>query len=209
LAAALAAEKSGKRVEVTDAKSENGQTWANPDGTFTSSMASGPVRFKKSSGDWQDIDLTARVAADGSITATAAERAVTLPGTSAGGVSIPTAAGPVVITHPGASSVTPRIDGSVVTYPGAVGGKDLIAQLLVHGVEETVVLDDSTEGPSYTTSFTLPVGVQARDGANGVDFTDATGTSLGRFGGGVAFDAAGAETVVATAITGQSGRVAT
>ena len=207
--ATVLAAKSSRRVEILSERTESSKSFANPDGSKTSELASGPVRFKDSKGDWREIDLTAVQSADGSVTAAVAEKAVTLPPTAAGVVRVPTSEGAVTITHPGAADVGPVLDGSKVTYPGAVGGRDLIQQLLVSGVEETVVLDSSAEGNSYTTQFTLPAGATTRAIAGGVEFVSAQGNALGRFGGGLAFDAAGADAAVATTLVSQNGRVAT
>lgn len=203
------AKRSGKRVEVLGKRTESAQLFANPDGSETAVMATGPVRFRDGKGAWHDIDLTTRASADGSVTATAAEQAATLPSTAAGGVTVPSSAGPITITHPGAAAVAPVLSGSTVTYPGAVGGRDLVQQLLVHGVEETVVLASAGDSPSYTTAFTLPAGVTASARAGGVEFTDGQGRALGHFGEGLAFDDAGAHAAVQSTLVGQVGRTAT
>ena len=55
--AQLKARTSQTRVEVMGARTESVQTFANPDGSFTTEMADGPVRVKQDDGSWKDLDL--------------------------------------------------------------------------------------------------------------------------------------------------------
>ncbi|MEU8614571.1 hypothetical protein AB0C29_41955 [Actinoplanes sp. NPDC048791] len=68
--ARVLARLSGKRVEALSERSESTTTWANPDGSLTSDLAAGPVRFRRA-GDWVDVDLTLRREADGTVAAKA------------------------------------------------------------------------------------------------------------------------------------------
>ena len=196
--AADAARRTGHRVEVLDARSETSQTWANPDGTRSTSLSAVPVRFRVAGGAWRDIDLTAVAAASG-IAAVSAQRPTVLPVDASGAIGVPSDAGAVLISHPGAAGAA-VLAGSSVTYPHAVQGRDLVEQLLVHGVEETAQLASVTDGGSYDTVFTVPTGVTAVNFAGGVAFTDAAGKTVGSFGGGLASDAAHAEAPVTATV---------
>ncbi|MGH9150839.1 MAG: phospholipase A2 [Acidimicrobiales bacterium] len=80
--------------------------------------------------------------------------------------------------------------GDVVRYRRAVpGGRDLELQPTPDGFKETVLLADPAGGATYMDRFELPAGVGARQGAEGVEFVDATGAVVATFGGGFAFDA--------------------
>ena len=54
-AAMMAAQRQGSKVLVTDETTPTQQTWANPDGTYSSQITTAPVRYK-TGGSWTDID---------------------------------------------------------------------------------------------------------------------------------------------------------
>src|SRR3954464_4427968 len=56
--AAGAAQAPGPAVEVLAGRTAESQTFANPDGTFTTKSYSGPVRAQDAKGAWHDIDTT-------------------------------------------------------------------------------------------------------------------------------------------------------
>ncbi|WP_147376201.1 hypothetical protein [Micromonospora radicis] len=66
MSARVLARLSGKRVEALSERDESATTWVNPDGSLTSELSSGPIRFQRD-GKWVDVDLTLEPAADGSI----------------------------------------------------------------------------------------------------------------------------------------------
>ncbi|HVM01160.1 MAG TPA: DNRLRE domain-containing protein, partial [Acidimicrobiales bacterium] len=72
------------------------------------------------------------------------------------------------------------------------------------GFKETVVLPDAASPPTYLDRFVLPAGMGARQGADGVEFTDASGAVVASFGGGFAFaadfPAGGADTTAPVAV---------
>jgi hypothetical protein len=47
VSARVLARSSGQRVEVLELRSETDTTWVNPDGTFTTDVAAGPIRVRK------------------------------------------------------------------------------------------------------------------------------------------------------------------
>src|SRR6266540_1310318 len=63
--ALAAANRFGTRIEVAGRRSETGQLFANPDGTFTVEQHSAPVRVRRADGSWTAVDTTLRRAADG------------------------------------------------------------------------------------------------------------------------------------------------
>ena len=207
--ALAAARASGHRVEITDEHTESGQTWANPDGSRTSALSAVPRFFRDAQGVWQDVDLTATVQGDGSIAPAATGRPVSIPARADGALHLWTSAGTVTVTHPGASAVAGSVAGSVVTYPGALGGADLVEQFLIGGVEESVVLPTASTPRSYTAVLTMPAGVNVSNAGGGVEFRDGAGALLGGFGGGRAFDAAGAEAAVTVSVAAQVGQAVT
>lgn len=61
-AASAQARSSRQRVEVLDRRSEPEQVFANPDGAFSSTIASRPVRVRRPDGSWVRVDTTLRLA---------------------------------------------------------------------------------------------------------------------------------------------------
>ncbi|MGW1876695.1 hypothetical protein [Streptomyces sp. NPDC001975] len=62
--ARVAARLSGTRVEALSERTETSTTWVNKDGSLTTEMAAGPVRFMRD-GQWVDVDVELREAGSG------------------------------------------------------------------------------------------------------------------------------------------------
>ena len=78
--ALLTARVQGSRVEILSERTETSSTYANPDGTLTTELSSGPIRFRDSSAGWRDVDVTLEQAADGSVRARAHPLGLALAG---------------------------------------------------------------------------------------------------------------------------------
>jgi hypothetical protein len=115
---------SGEPVEVLQKRTEDSQTFANPNGTFTLEQSAVPVRTRKN-GQWVDLDPTLARGADGMVRpkATAVEMAFSNGGD-----------GPLVVldsdgrklklTWP-TSLPTPTVGSDNLTYPSVYPGVDL------------------------------------------------------------------------------------
>jgi hypothetical protein len=139
VAALQQARRSGHRVEVTGLRRESSITFANPDGTFTGHLSSGPERVKTAQG-WRDLDPTlARDA--GGVHPKVAVGALRL---SAGGdrallrASLP-GGRRLGLDWPGVLP-SPTLQGNTATYPNVVAGGDLLVQALPGGFELSLVL---------------------------------------------------------------------
>jgi len=179
---------SGKKVEITGDRTPTSTTYANPDGSLTTTTASGPVRFQDASGNWKDIVLSLVQAKDGSSKAASDAHPATLPAKADGGIELWSPAGTLTLAHAGAKSIAATVTSSAATYSGAVGGADLVAKPLVDGIEESVRLTSAGQGNGYTDVFTLPAGVTAREGGPGIEFVDTSGNVVASFGSGIAND---------------------
>jgi RHS repeat-associated protein len=136
--AKLAARLTGRRVEVTDARSETETTWANPDGTMTTDVASGPIRVRRN-GDWAPLDLTLEKVGDRlRPVAAAADVSFTADGT-----------GPLTRQEHGGRSLSlgwkgtlpvPEVSGGVATYRDVQPGADLVLSMTSMGFTEHLVL---------------------------------------------------------------------
>lgn len=166
------------------------RVWRNGDGTETEEVSLSAVRFKDPQGRWVDIDTTIVPGPDDTLVAKAAPGAARLRKRSGDTeATVDTAAGPVMLRHPGAQAVAAAVAGDHANYRSALGGRDLELVLTPDGFKETVVIGSAAAGPSYRDELVLPPGASARTGDAGVEILDATGTVLAGFGGGVATDA--------------------
>ncbi|MGW6456966.1 hypothetical protein ACWF94_13770, partial [Streptomyces sp. NPDC055078] len=63
--ARVAARLSGRRVEALSERTETSTTWLNKNGSLTTEIVAGPIRFQdRSTGDWRNVDLSLAKAAD-------------------------------------------------------------------------------------------------------------------------------------------------
>lgn len=135
----VTARASGQRVEDSSQRTESTQVFADPDGTWTSEEASGPVRAQDDSGAWHDLDLTL-VERDGALEPTYAAAQVrfsdggdrTFAESSEGGKDLAWR-WPTVLP-------APEIDGPTATYVDAVPGGDLVVTATPTGFSHSIVL---------------------------------------------------------------------
>ncbi|MGW1763320.1 hypothetical protein ACWCQL_04380, partial [Streptomyces sp. NPDC002073] len=80
--ARVAARLSGKRVEALSERTETSTTWVNKDGSLTSELSAGPIRFRDVLGEWRDVDVRLAEEADGSVSSKAHPRGLRLAGKS-------------------------------------------------------------------------------------------------------------------------------
>jgi len=113
-------------VEVLSLRDESSQTWINPDGTWTTQSASGPVRFQNAGGEWRNIDVTLRVLPSGEVAPVAHPSGLTFAG-GAPGVVAPDAVGVEVGGRASAGSV-PVVDLAPVVEDTAICLEDFGVQ---------------------------------------------------------------------------------
>ncbi|MFJ2781667.1 DNRLRE domain-containing protein [Kitasatospora sp. NPDC087315] len=171
-AARAAARTTGKRVEAASERSEISTTWVNPDGTLTTELSAGPVRFLRD-GAWADVDLTLKAAADGSVAPAAHPNGMKLAG--AGGkrprslqesqagaeaartlVSLGSGDDELALQWKGGLP-EPELDGPRATYRDAIGdgAGDLVVEATRTGFEQFVRLRQRPAAPGY--SYTMPL----------------------------------------------------
>lgn len=181
---------------VEDQTTATKKVFRNQDGSYTAQLSPMPARFKDREGRWVEIDLALTARPDGSLAPRAAEKAPLLRSKAGEAVVLETAAGPLGVRHVDASPVGATLDKAKATYKDALGGRDLVLNLTTIGVEETVVLDDRSQAPSYSVELTLPQGASAHQTDSGVEIVAGDGGVVATYGSGVAFDAKGASTGV-------------
>ncbi|WP_147457421.1 LamG domain-containing protein [Micromonospora sp. CV4] len=120
------ARRSGRRVEVADARTELTQVFANPSGGFTSESAVTPQRVRRADGSWASVDLSLRAGADGSLRPAASVADVRF---SAGGkrpaVTLVRQGKSLTLSWPGGLP-KPAVSGDSATYPEVLPGTDLV-----------------------------------------------------------------------------------
>ncbi|MEV7416658.1 DNRLRE domain-containing protein [Streptomyces sp. NPDC089919] len=154
--ALLAAQSFGHRVEVLDRRTETATTWANPDGTLTTTVAGGPVRMLKD-GTWTPVDATLHRRSDGGVEAEAhpgelklagpggararsARAAAEAPGSAARDlITLGTGDRTIAVQWKGGLPA-PVLDGPKATYPDAVPGADLVVDATRTGFEQFLSL---------------------------------------------------------------------
>ncbi|MFJ2868399.1 DNRLRE domain-containing protein [Kitasatospora sp. NPDC087314] len=171
-AARVAARTTGKRVEAVSERSEISTTWVNPDGTLTTELSAGPVRFLRN-GAWTDVDLTLKASADGSVAPAAHPNAMKLAG--AGGKRARTLQESQAGAEPARTLVSlgsgddelalqwkgglprPELDGPRATYRDAIGdgAGDLVVEATRTGFEQFVTLKQRPAATGY--SYTMPL----------------------------------------------------
>jgi hypothetical protein len=181
------ARRTGARVEALSERTETTTTWVHENGSLTTELTAGPVRFERD-GKWVavDTDLTRR--ADGSVAAKAHPADLTLAGPGGDPAdslaeSRAAKARDLVTLGEGDQRVTlqwkgglprPRLDGNRAAYPEAVPGADVIVEATRTGFEQYVEIKKRPGKGTY--SYTLPLrakGLRAKQQADGsVLFTD-------------------------------------
>ncbi|MER7855021.1 DNRLRE domain-containing protein [Streptomyces bacillaris] len=188
-AARVAARLSGKRVEALSERTETSTTWANKDGSLTTELTAGPVRFEdNTTGKWRDVDLDLVAVAGGEVQPKAhpeglklAGRTGTLP-TSLKAAQAADATDLVTLGESDEQIIlqwkgglpAPTLNGTRAEYVNAVPGADVVVEATRTGFEQYVEIKQRPTTEGYT--YTLPLkakGMNVEQQADGsVLFTD-------------------------------------
>ncbi|NNN35362.1 DNRLRE domain-containing protein [Streptomyces sp. S3(2020)] len=184
--ARVAARLSGKRVEALSERTETSTTWANKNGSLTTELSAGPIRFRQD-GKWVDVDVELRPSGSG-VEPVAHPEGLRLAGrTGTPAKSWKAAreakATDLVTLGEGAQQITlqwkgglpePKLDGTRAEYVNAVPGADVVVEATRTGFEQFVEVKQRPSVTDY--SYTLPLkakGLKARQLPDGsVLFTD-------------------------------------
>ncbi|MFE6991471.1 DNRLRE domain-containing protein, partial [Streptomyces pharetrae] len=184
--AKVAARLSGSRVEALSERTETSRTWVNEDGSLTTELSAGPMRFERD-GKWVDVDVRLRKSGGG-VAPVAHPGGLRLAGrTGVPAKSLAAArqarAVDLVTLGEGDQQITlqwkgglpaPRLNGTRAEYPDAVPGADVVVEATRTGFEQYVEIKRRPAVGGY--SYTLPLrakGLRAKQQADGsVLFTD-------------------------------------
>ncbi|MEU9981081.1 DNRLRE domain-containing protein [Streptomyces sp. NPDC050856] len=186
--ARVAARLSGKSVEALSERTETSTTWANTDGSLTTEVSAGPIRFKDPlTGIWRDVDVDLAAASDGSVYSKAHPEGLKLTGKVGNRASSLRAAqaspatdlvtvgqdDEAITLQWRGGLPTPKLDGTRATYENAVPGADVVVEATRTGFEQFVNVKAK---PAADFSYTLPLrtkGLKVQQQADGsVLFTD-------------------------------------
>ncbi|TDD55309.1 DNRLRE domain-containing protein, partial [Nonomuraea terrae] len=163
----------GKRVkEVKGKRSRFASVYELEDGRLQAEISARPTHYLDGKGDWQPIDTRiTEVSGDGFVHGNDTNDFSTRFGdTTSKLMRVALGEQRLALGLPGeARQVTPRVEGSKVTYQGALGeGTDLVYEVSATGVKESIVLARAPQGPpSYTFTFTVSGGLRAAPNADG------------------------------------------
>ncbi|WP_417564600.1 DNRLRE domain-containing protein [Microbacterium sp.] len=196
--ARVAAMAQGARVEVLSARTESSQTFAEPDGSFTSETSTGAVRVRDehAADGWRDVDLTLVMGDDGVVRPASPVVPVVLNGGAGPGDTL------VSAQRPGGGMIgfgwdrgalpEPVLDGNQATYRDVAPGVDLVVTATRYGFEHFYVLTTKPKDPTAV-RVSLPViskGLSLReDASGGVDVVGGDGKVVGQVGEALMWDA--------------------
>ncbi|MFJ1753009.1 hypothetical protein [Kitasatospora sp. NPDC088134] len=138
--AAAAKARADKKPVVVDAlTTENTQTIANPDGTFTLTQNAGPVRARKNNA-WVPVDTVLTRRPDGTFVPGATDADLAFSGGGSGPLVTMTREGKTVqLTWPTALP-TPTVKGDTATYPQVLPDVDLTVTAHADGFSQVLVV---------------------------------------------------------------------
>ncbi|GAA2808641.1 hypothetical protein GCM10010505_38540 [Kitasatospora aburaviensis] len=209
-AASRAARQQHGRVEVAAARTAAAQTFANPDGTFTTELSPQPRWARKGDG-WTAVDPTLHRTAEGTYVPQATANAVELSGGGSGPLAVLTVEGGQRLELFWPEKLpTPTADGAGLTYPDVLpSGVDLrLTVTPAGGVQEVLVVKNAAAAADpglaalklvTRTSAGLTLGQE--DGA-GLAVKDAAGRAVFQAPPARMWDSAGAPAAAPTAAKG-------
>ncbi|TCC32370.1 LamG-like jellyroll fold domain-containing protein [Kribbella sindirgiensis] len=198
------ARQSGKPVPVPSAQTATSDVVANPDGTFTETFHTEPVRVRRGAG-WTPVDTTLERRTDGTV----GPRATSIPTSFSGGGN-----GPLVRLGADGTQLSyswpkalprPTLDGSTATYRDVLPGVDLRLTAKAQGFSKVFVIHNAAAAKQLST---LRLGVSA-DGlsvrdtkAGSFGAYDSTGRLVYTAGAPLMWDAAGKRAVGTSKLSG-------
>lgn len=145
-------------VLVTGLTTETSLTWAQPDGTYRSTVSLTPERVHQDSGRWVDIDLTMERKPDGSVGPRVSARPLRLSGARSAGtdtlVSLGAGDQRTDLGWRGALPA-PVLAGNRATYQEVKPGVDLVIEARSAGYEYSVVVKNA-RGAANVASVAMP-----------------------------------------------------
>lgn len=163
--ARIAARLTGRRIEALSERTETSTTWVNANGSLTTEVSAGPIRYKEG-GTWHPVDLNLVENKDGSVEPKGHPEGLRL---AAGGGSVASSlkaaraasARDLVILGEGDQQITlrwkgglpePQLKNNTATYADALPGADVVVQATRTGFEQFVNINQRPAESGYPTS---------------------------------------------------------
>ncbi|WP_433364039.1 LamG-like jellyroll fold domain-containing protein [Actinoplanes sp. CA-142083] len=193
--AAADTKKPEQRVEVTSARSETRQVFAEPDGTYTMEISAEPQRVRRGKG-WVTPDATLQARPDGTVGPRAAVSGISFSG---GGEGKPlvhlTADGHRLdLSWPGRLPA-PRLEGAAAVYPDVLPGVDLRLEAGQRGYTQELVIKTREAALKSVTYKVATDGLTLSADGKGLQAKDEHGNVAFASGPAAMWDAAGAKAV--------------
>lgn len=156
-AALTTARLTGQSVRIAGQTTESAEFIARPNGQITATVSAGPVRTKRD-GKWVPIDLTLRLAPDGSVQAVADSLNLRFSGARDGGgelASVGSGDRRLALGWPG-KLPAPALEGSRATYKDVATGIDLVVAATRSGFEQFFVVN-SRDAVNRLPDLSLPL----------------------------------------------------
>ncbi|GAA2385064.1 hypothetical protein GCM10010432_49710 [Catellatospora methionotrophica] len=153
LDARKAAKQTGKSVQIPALTTETTRVWAEPDGTETAEIHTGPVRLKRD-GKWLDYDFTLVRRPDGTVGPKAHPHDLVIAGAKTAGehdLATLNAHGEKLGFGWTGALPEPVLDGSKATYPEVAPGIDLVIEARTTGFEQFYIVKDRTAATRVAT----------------------------------------------------------
>jgi hypothetical protein len=157
-------------TELLGLRTQSSRTLDNHDGTFTTSLYSGPVNYRDAQGAWQSISSAlVPTTAQGYAYQNEANRYRALFKQQVGPdfVALETGGGRFGLTLLSPTTATGQTRPRGITYPGISPGVDLRYDLLPDGLKETLVLANAQAPLVYHFKLTPPAGAHIHAVAGG------------------------------------------
>jgi RHS repeat-associated protein len=163
---------------VASATTAQSDLYQNADGSYTRKTWSTPVNYRTASGSWAPIDDTLAHGSAGRWQEKANSLAVSFAASGSDAalstLAIPGGSQQVSFSLAGAGNVAASASGSSVTYPGILPDTDVTETATPEGIKESLTLDSTAAGTSWTFPLTLNGLTPSLDNGS-VDLTDSAG----------------------------------
>jgi RHS repeat-associated protein len=154
VSASVTARLLGHRVRDQSQTTETTEVFANPDGSWTSESAPGPVRALDANGAWADIDLTLEQVPGGYAPANTTDDLVVSDGGDATFAQMSVDGKDLAWKWPDGPLPAPTVEGNTATYADVVDGGDLVVTATPSGFRHDIVLH---QAPADPVSFQIPI----------------------------------------------------
>src|SRR6266540_1187399 len=192
--------------ELVDMRTETSRTWALPDGRFRTEITVTPTTYLADDGTWHVIDnsLIATDTPGFAFENRAAAFSVEMPSNISAPLKVLSGDNWITVTARGSDAVA-TVSDTTATFHDALPDTDFAYSVLGGGLKEDITLWSSSAPHELAFDIIASPGLFASESkAGGIDFVDASGEIRLSLAPPTAWDAKGATTAPALAVSGQA-----